>query len=95
MTADGSEIPWTAVNMHNDTFQRVRQFQFFQDTPGEAILRVVPAPGFAEQDCRRIHKNLGRKLDGRLTFTIEEVDSIPLTRRGKTVYVKQKLDIAQ
>jgi phenylacetate-CoA ligase len=95
VTADGSEIPWTAMNMHDDTFRRVRQFQFYQDTPGEALLRVLPAPGFSEQDCSRIYKNLGRKLDGRLAFTIKEVDSIPLSPRGKAIYVDQKIPTSE
>ena len=29
------EISWTALNMHDDTFVHVRQFQFLQDTPGQ------------------------------------------------------------
>lgn len=88
---DGSYISMTAVNVHDDTFVRVRQFQFYQDTPGQAVLRIVPAPGFGDADRQRIRNNLGRKLNGRLTFSIEITDSIPLTPRGKTIYVDQRI----
>ncbi|NLX13351.1 MAG: phenylacetate--CoA ligase family protein [Phycisphaerales bacterium] len=88
---DGSYISMTAINVHDDTFARVRQFQFYQNTPGRAVLRLVPAPGFDDSDQRRIHDNLGRKLDGRLTFTIQINDSIPLTPRGKAIYVDQRI----
>ena len=91
IAADGSEISWTALNMHDDTFMHVKQFQFVQDTPGRAVLRIVPADGFREDDADRIQRNLGRKLDVRLTFTIELVDAIPLSARGKTIYVDQQI----
>lgn len=90
IAADGSEISWTALNMHDNTFDRVQQFQFVQEVPGRATLRVVPAPGFDDSDRQRICGNLDRKLDGRLTFAIEPVESIPLTPRGKSIYVDQR-----
>jgi phenylacetate-CoA ligase len=91
VAGDGSEIPWVALNMHDDTFDRVRQFQFRQDEPGKAVLKVVPAKGFDDACCRRIQQNLGRKLDGRLDFTIDLVESIPLSARGKAIYVDQRI----
>ncbi|MCH9033554.1 MAG: phenylacetate--CoA ligase family protein [Planctomycetes bacterium] len=91
VTADGSEISWTALNMHDDTFRNVRQFQFYQDTPGRATLRIVPAEGFGEADRQRIVRNLARKLDGRLDVAIELTGAIHLSARGKTVYVDQRI----
>jgi phenylacetate-CoA ligase len=91
IAADGSEIPWAALNMHDDTFLNVRQFQFHQETPGQAVLRIVPAGKFGEDDAERICRNLGRKLDRRLAFTIERVDAIPLSVRGKAIYVDQRI----
>jgi phenylacetate-CoA ligase len=88
---DGSEISWTALNMHDDTFLGVKQFQFMQEKPGRAVLRLVPADGFVEEDINRIHRNLGKKLEGRINFTIELVDSIALSARGKAVYVDQRI----
>ena len=91
IAADGSEISWAALNMHDDTFLHVRQFQFLQETPGQAVLRIVPADRFGEDDANRIHRNLGRKLDRQLDFTIELVEAIPLSARGKAVYVDQRI----
>lgn len=91
VAGDGTEISWTALNMHDDTFDHVRQFQFYQDTPGQAVLRAVVADGFDERDRRRILQNLGRKLDGQIGLTFEAVDAIRLTDRGKTVYVDQAI----
>jgi phenylacetate-CoA ligase len=91
IAADGSEISWTAMNMHDDTFLHVRQFQFYQDAPGRAELRVVPAEGFGDEDRLKIQHNLGRKLDGQVTFAIALVESIRLSPRGKAIYVDQRI----
>jgi len=93
IAADGSEIPWTALNMHDDTFLHVRQFQFIQKMPGKAILCIVPANGFGDADTGRIQRNLGRELDGQLAFEIEIVDSVTLSARGKAIYVDQRIPL--
>jgi len=91
IAADGSEIPWAALNVHDETFACVRQFQFYQDTPGRAVLRVVPADGFSEQHRLRILRSLERKLHDRVALTIEMADKIPLSPRGKAIYVDQRI----
>lgn len=91
IASDGAAISWTALNMHDDTFDRVRQFQFRQDQPGRAVLRLVTADGFDDACRKRIQSNLGRKFDGRLSFTIELAPSIPLSSRGKAIYVDQRI----
>ncbi len=95
IATDGSEISWTALNMHDDTFLHVRQFQFSQEIPGEAVLQIVPADGFRQEDTERIRCNLGRKLNGQLAFTIELVAAIPLSARGKAIYVDQRIPQAK
>jgi phenylacetate-CoA ligase len=91
IAADGSEIPWAALNMHDDTFFHVRQFQFLQETPGQAVLRIVPVDGFDKEDANRIRRNLGHKLDNQLAFTIELTEAIPLSARGKAIYIDQRI----
>ena len=92
---DGSLIPWSALNMHDDTFLRVVRFQFVQDTPGRSLLRVVPGEGFTAADRERVLRNLKRKLDGRVELTIEMVKSLPLSARGKAIYVDQRIETPQ
>lgn len=88
---DNTLIPWSAVNMHDDTFNDVVKFQFYQDTPGRATLKIVPSDGFSDGNVQRISKNLGKKVDGRIEFRIQLVDSVPLTNRGKVIYVDQRI----
>ena len=77
--------------MHDDTFVRVRQFQFVQEVPGQAVLCVIPVPGYGTEDELRIQCNLSRKFDGRLAFTIKHVDAIRLSAGGKAIYVDQRI----
>ncbi len=88
---DGSFITWSAVNAHDDTFDHVRQFQFYQDTPGKAVLKIIPASTFREEDIATMQINLGRKFDGRLHFNIQEVKTISLSKRGKAIFVDQHI----
>lgn len=95
VASDGSAMSWSALNMHDDTFDRVSRFQFYQDTPGRAILRVVPAPGFGDAELTKIRQRMGRKIDGRFDFTVETVDAIPLSARGKAIFVDQRIPEAE
>ncbi len=89
---DGSEISWTALNMHDETFENVRQFQLRQERPGEAVLRIVASATFGERDRTRVLESLARKLRGQIEMSLELTDTIRLTERGKAVYVDQRIN---
>jgi phenylacetate-CoA ligase len=91
VTTDGSLMPWSALNMHDDTFDRVQRFQFYQDTPGQAVLRLVPAATFTDADVTTIRQRMARKIDGRFEFDVQLVDSITLSPRGKAIFVDQRI----
>jgi len=88
---DDSSITWSAVNVHDDTFDHVLQFQFSQNTPGKAILKVIPATEFREQDITKIKTTLNKKFDGRLHFDVKVVQNIALSKRGKAIFVDQQI----
>lgn len=92
---DGSAIAVTGLNLHDDTLMCVRQVQFYQDTPGAVILRVVPAPGFEGRDARRIQARLDERLAGRMTVHVQRVSAIAQSPRGKVRYVDQRIAEAQ
>jgi phenylacetate-coenzyme A ligase PaaK-like adenylate-forming protein len=79
-----------AINTHEDVFQRVRRFQFVQEKPGEALVRVEPGEGFTAEDARRLGEEYARRAEGSIRFRIEIVDALPLTARGKFKFVEQK-----
>ena len=91
VTRAGTHVSWTALNMHDDTFERVLRFQFYQDTPGVARLRVVPGAGFGREDEERIRRRLGEKLTGQVDFALELVEAISGSALGKAIYVDQRI----
>jgi phenylacetate-CoA ligase len=88
---DGGLVTWTALNVHDDSYARILRFQFLQEAPGRACLRVVPARGFTEADGQRLLRSMEAKLDGRLALELETVAALPLTGLGKAIYVDQRI----
>jgi phenylacetate-CoA ligase len=91
VASDGSLVPWSALNMHDDTFLHVDRFQFQQHRPGHAILRVVRGQDFSDVDRERILHKLSLKLRGVIDLSFEAVTELPVTDRGKAVYVDQRI----
>jgi hypothetical protein len=91
VAADGTELSWTGLNTHDETFVHTRQFQFYQDTPGGATLRVVPGRGYDDHCRQRILRSLHRRLDGQVAMEIQEVESILISRSGRAIYVEQQI----
>jgi phenylacetate-CoA ligase len=100
IAADGSAMPWSGlepwtgvgVGRGQKAFIHVRQLQFYQDTPGRAVLRIVPAEGFGDESRRAVRKFFEWKCDGAIDFTVELTDSIALSPRGKAIYVDQRIE---
>jgi phenylacetate-CoA ligase len=69
----------------------IREYQFYQDTPGEAVVRLVPLSGATDFSSYR--ELLNRKLAGELHMVVEIVDRIAMTPRGKRKLIDQRLDL--
>lgn len=86
-------ISMTAINMHSSVFDDVRQFQFYQDTPGRLDFRIVPKPSCSAQSIDNIYSELMKKLGDDTELTITQVDEIPKTKAGKFRFLDQRLSI--
>lgn len=95
VTSTGRLISMTAINMHDETFDNVRQFQFYQDTPGKLILKILPNQKFSNKDLQRIYDSLKFKLGDDTELEIKIVEQIPRTRSGKLRFLEQKLEIKE
>jgi phenylacetate-coenzyme A ligase PaaK-like adenylate-forming protein len=89
----GNRISMSAINVHSNTFQNVFRFQFYQDDPGAAILKLVPKEGFSEKDRKALEIEFNDKFAGNIKVTSIAVDSIPLTKSGKWKFIDQKIDL--
>lgn len=93
VTGTGRRISMTAINMHSDVFDNVRQFQFYQEEKGKLILNIVRRPGYAQRDTNSIRQQLQNKLGEDVELHIQFMDDIPRTSSGKFRFLIQKIPI--
>jgi phenylacetate-CoA ligase len=95
ISATGRTMPVTALCVHSDDYQDIRQLQFYQDTPGKVILRIVPRETFSVTTQENFLKSVRTKLDRDMQLTIELVDEIKQTRGGKYQLLEQKIPLPE
>ena len=88
---DGHLVPLLALPF-SSVLSKAIQFQFYQDKPGEVILKIVKMQGLEQNNSKSVQKKLSEGL-GHLKIKFEFVDSIPRTDRGKFKYMIQKIPI--
>jgi len=91
VTREGGLIAHTVLYPHN---QIVSECQFVQDEPGVASLRIVLLPGTNRDMLEALRSKIDERADGIMSVTLETVDQIPLTPRGKRVLVEQHIDLS-
>ena len=74
-----------------ETAYGIREYQFYQDVPGEAVVRLVPLS--RATDFSRYRELLNRKFAGELQMSVEIVERIATTPRGKRKFIDQRLDL--
>ena len=86
-------ISVTALNVHSDVFDNVRQLQFYQREKGKVELRIIRKPEYSERDSRRILAALNEKIGDTLELSLSFPDEIPLMPRGKFRFVIRELPL--
>lgn len=76
----GEQISMAAINFHDDTFEDIEAYQFFQEEPGECVVRIVSDKNV---DLDKIFSRVQQKLGRSIQCSIEKVSSVQLTKRGK------------
>jgi phenylacetate-CoA ligase len=92
ISESGRTLP-LVTSWYVDIFSNVQQFQFYQDTPGKVVLKIVKKESYHYKDTIEIYNEVIRKLDEGFELNIVFVDEIPKTRRGKFHYLDQKLNV--
>jgi phenylacetate-CoA ligase len=87
----GAEISLTALNMHGEVFDGVERFQFHQREIGRVTLRIVPAGTLTSETQQRILRALSAKTGAEIEWAIEETSSLPLSPRGKGIFLVQEI----
>lgn len=94
---DGNVYTPVRVGVDSDVFASLKMFQFYQDTLGRVILRIVKKESYPNPDVRKIKDdvmtNIG--LSGRedkMEIEVVFVDDVSRTPSGKFSMVEQMLD---
>jgi phenylacetate-CoA ligase len=90
---DNRLIPISALNVHSDIFDNIRQFQFYQEKKGEVDLNLVRARSFSNQDGDRIRMEISEKLGADIRLNLNYQEEIPPTSSGKYRLLIQKLQV--
>jgi len=93
VTASGRYISMTAINMHDDIFDGLRQFQFLQEQPGKVIFKYLPKKELLPSEITSIQIRLMLKLGNDMELSMVPVNEIPRTKSGKYRFLDQRLPI--
>ncbi len=89
----GALISMAAINLHSPDFAKIKEFQFYQDTPGIATLKTVPADA-NEQNFESVRRELQTKIGNDLKIQMQVVQQLSQNTRGKRFLVDQQLKIS-
>lgn len=93
VTGTGRLISMTAINMHSDVFDNVKQFQFYQERRGDVVFNIVRKRTYEHSNTEYIRRELYKKLGDDVNLRINFVSHIPRTQGGKYRFLIQKLPI--
>ncbi|HZP08102.1 hypothetical protein [Methyloceanibacter sp.] len=92
--AEGNRIVTpTIVPVSPAQFYGVSEFQFYQDTPGRCLIKVVPAQGCGEEDARLFLAEMQNRVGSAIRFELAVVGELARNARGKRPVVDQRLEV--
>jgi phenylacetate-CoA ligase len=87
----GARLTATALNVHDNTWENVLQFQYVQKRADMVVLRVVKAQTYTKADEQRILNRMGARFGSEIQLEIEYVAEIPKTPRGKSPLIVREI----
>jgi phenylacetate-coenzyme A ligase PaaK-like adenylate-forming protein len=96
VSRDGSRLVTVDLTPEDAKFfSGIAEFQFFQEAPGEVVIRYVPGPHGTAADAEKLRQDLQGRAKGQLSFSIRPVVKIAAGRGGKRAFIDQRLDISK
>lgn len=86
-----NKILVTAIiyGMHYKAFNNIKQFQMVQKKPGEIIFNIVKGEGYTQDNEEELRSKFKDIASFRTTFNY--LEAIPLTKRGKQIFLIQEV----
>lgn len=94
VTREGRLISTSMLNMHDDSYDQMKQFQFHQSEPDMVTFKFIPKPNFDTAVENEVYNKLKAKLGDDIDLIMQRVDEIPLTKRGKHRLLVQEIDLS-
>ena len=92
-TNTGRVISTSMLNMHDESYDHLKQFQFHQKEPGRVVFRFIPKESCSEAVLADVRNKMQSKLGGDIELIMEPAVEIPLTKRGKHRLLIQELNL--
>lgn len=91
---DGQRIVTVNITPKNSMlFEGIAEYQFYQDTPGEVVIRYILDRDGTVADIERVLAYMTEQCQGSLVFRLEAVSQLVTGRSGKRAYIDQRLDV--
>ncbi|NIO12448.1 MAG: phenylacetate--CoA ligase family protein, partial [Xanthomonadales bacterium] len=82
VTRDGRLLSNSALIFHNEVYDHIQQFEYYQEEPGVVTFRYIPGPGWNGDTARRTRRLLEEKLQN-VALHLAPVERMTLSERGK------------
>jgi phenylacetate-CoA ligase len=87
---NGARIPAAAMNFHSEIFKDIDKFQYYQMNEGQVKLKIVLKTGVPALDENKLIQQIQTKTGDNLDITVEYVDDIQLSPKGKYKMIIQE-----
>ncbi|SEO72526.1 phenylacetate--CoA ligase family protein [Propionispora vibrioides] len=87
---DGQHITIAAINSHSDAFDEVLGFQYYQEIPGEAIIKVICEDKLSKQRKEKMMAEATFRSAGLIKFKVQQVEDLVKSPRGKSLYIVRR-----
>lgn len=89
---NGEKIFLTAIifGLHYKAFSNIKKWKIIQEEYGRVVFRIVKGAYYTKKDEDEIRDNF--RIHAGILTKFEYVDDLELTRRGKSVFLEQKLE---
>jgi phenylacetate-CoA ligase len=77
------------------SIQTVKESQIVQDSINHVTVRLVPLPGYSAHDEVLIREKLHERIGKGFSVSIQVLETLPRSKRGKFRYVISEIDIPQ
>ncbi|WP_319480770.1 hypothetical protein [uncultured Draconibacterium sp.] len=88
-------ISHASFNLHNQVLKNVLNYQFIQNEKGKVKILIVPNAKFETQEIPKIQHEFAKKTKGVIEFSVEVVDKLELSPRGKLDQFKRSINSRQ